>query len=120
MRIVNRENFLNLTDPVLFIKCDKWGNPQDELSISYGRSSKGSEDFVSIGLHSYIKKWNGVNSLDSSEHFETLSQCIKNKNEHFEWDYSMTGRDGLYDKDQLFMIYEQIDLLKLIRELNKV
>ena len=45
---------------------------------------------------------------------------MNNKDSHFEWDYTMTGRDGLYADDQMFMIYEKLDLLKLMRELNKI
>jgi hypothetical protein len=120
MRIVDRKEFLSLEDPVLYTKCDEWGNAED-LHISYGRSSEGSNDFVTVGLHSFVKEWCGSKSPnDSGEMFETLKKAIDNKDAHFEWDYSMTGRDGLYDEDQLFMIYEKLDLLKLMRELNKI
>jgi hypothetical protein len=120
MRIVNREEFLSLVDPVLYIKCDKWGNPEDELSVSYGRSSEGSNDFVSIGLHCFIKEWNGDKSLDYDESNDLLQKAMTDRDAHFEWDYTSTGRDGLYDEDQLFMVYEKLDLLKLLRELNKI
>jgi len=121
MRIVNRKEFLGLEDPVLYSKCDDSGNTYGELSISYGRSSEGSNDFVTVGLHGFVKEWNGSNSVnDGEEHYEILEKAIKDKNSHFEWDYTMTGRDGLFEEDQLFMIYEQLDLLKLIAELNKI
>jgi len=121
MRIVNREEFLSLEDPVLYVKCDEYGNTSGELSVSYGRSSKGSEDFVTLPLHGWIKKWgSGHSPNDSGELFDLLSDVIKNRDLHFEWDYTATSRDGLYDKDQLFMIYEQIDLLKLMRMLDKI
>lgn len=120
MIIVNREEFLNLEDPVLYLKCDKWGNPEGELSISYGRCGT-SDDFVTVPLHGFVKEWCGSGSVnDYSEDFDILKKALDDKNEHFEWDYTMTSRDGLYDKDQLFMIYEKLDLLKLISELNKV
>jgi len=121
MKIVNREEFLSLEDPVLYVKCDEWGNIEGELSISYGRSSKGSDDFVTVPLHGFVKEWYGNSSVnDYSEDIEILEEAIKNKDAHFEWDYSMTGRDGLYEENQLFMIYEKLDLLKLIHELNKI
>lgn len=120
MKIVNREEFLSLDDPVLYVKCDEWGNTTGELSISYGRSGCG-EDFVTVALHGFVKKWGGNKScIDGNEHYAIISEAIKNKDSHFEWDYTMTGRDGLYDKDQLFMVYEKLDLLKLMRELNKI
>lgn len=121
MRIVNREEFLLLEDPVLYIKCDQWGNPEGELSVSYGRSSEGSNDFVTIGLHSFVKEWNGDSSFNTGEEgYELLEEAIKSKDIHFEWDYTMTGRDGLYNNNQLFMIYEKLDMLKLMKELNKI
>ena len=123
MRIVNRVTFLNLTDPVLYIKCDKWGNPEGELSVSYGRSSEGSNDFVDVSLHGFVRQWGeaatGGTDTDT-ENYAILQKAIQDRDEHFEWDYTMTGRDGLYDEDQLFMVYEKLDLLKLMRELNKI
>ena len=123
MKIVNREEFLKLEDPVLYVKCDKWGNTDESegLSISYGRLPNGANDFVRVGLHSHVKKWCGGESHgDWREQSETLEKAIKEKDSRFEWDYSMSGRDGLYDDDQFFMIYEKLDLLKLMRELNKI
>lgn len=120
MRIVNRKEFLQLEDPVLYVKCDEWGNSEGELSISYGRSGSGSNDFVRVGLHSFTKEWCGNSSVNESENFKILKNAMRDKDMHFEWDYSMTGRDGLYEEDQLFMIYEKLDLLKLIFELNKI
>jgi len=121
VRIVNRKEFLSLEDPVLYTKCDGSGNTYGELSISYGRSSEGSNDFVTVGLHGFVKEWNGINSVnDGEEHYEILEKAMSEKDVHFEWDYTMTGRDGLYEDNQLFMIYEKLDMLKLIFELNKI
>lgn len=92
MRVVNRKEFLSLENPVLYVKCDQWGNPEGELSISYGRSSEGSNDFVTVGLHSFVKEWQGSSSFNTGEEgYELLEDAIKNKDRHFEWDYTMTG-----------------------------
>lgn len=120
MKILNRKEFLLLDNPTLFIKCDEWGNPEDELSVSYGQVSEGSNDFVSVGLHSFVKEWGTNQSCQTGEEcHEILMKAVNNK-EEFEWDYTMNGRDGLYDDNQLFMVYSALDLLKLIRELNSV
>ena len=116
MKILKRNEFLELIPPVLFIKCDKFGNAQGELSIMVDKS--GSNDFVVCYLHTFIKEWNSTASVDECD--STIKKALENKDNHFEWDYSMTTRDGLYENSQLFMVYEQLDLLKLMRELNRV
>lgn len=120
MRIVNREEFLKLEDPVLYIKCDQYGNAEDEMSISYGRACKGSNDFVTVPLHGFVKEWGGTESLGSDDNWTLIKEVMNDRDMHFEWDYTATSRDGLYEENQLFMIYEKLDLLKLIHELNKI
>ena len=69
-------------------------------------------------MHSFVKEWNGTQSPD--DEYGALKESLENKDKHFEWDYSMNGRDGLFDENQKFMVYGQLDLLKLMRELNRV
>ena len=115
MNILNRKEFLKLETPALFIKCDEFGNTNGELKILVEKSEN---DFVACGLHSFVKEWNGTQSPD--DEYEVLKASLDNKDKQFEWDYSMNVRDGLFEEDQKFMIYGQLDLLKLMRELNRV
>ena len=122
LKVLNRNEFLELKNPVLYVKCDQSGNTYGELSIKYPNPDL-ADDFVYVGLHSFIKEYGGDSSLsgeDGMGHLKLMNEVLRNREISFEWDYSMSGRDGLFDREQIFMIYEKLDLLKLIRELNKL
>ena len=117
MKIVNREEFLKLEEPVLYLKCDKNGNPESGLCIKYNTMGN---DFCNLDLHLHIRKSGSNESCaDCSEEHDVLDNALMN-NESFEYDYTMTGRDGLYDNHQLFIIYEKVDMLSLMKELNNL
>ncbi len=119
MKLMNREEFLALEYPVLYVKCDKYGNSEGELGVSYGKY--GNNDFLDLPLHSFMKEYgSGYSPKDYGEQLELKSKILEDRDNHFEWDYSMTGRDGLYDEKQMFFVYEQLDLLKLMRMLDKI
>jgi hypothetical protein len=109
MRIVNRTTFLAMPAGTVYAKYEPccFG----ELSIKVGNA--GSNDFVLQGIVGAIKH-------DSSEEFlDLLEAAGKDSSISLEMDFDYTERDGLYDADQLFAVWEQEDVKKLIVRLYR-
>lgn len=106
MRIVNRQEFLAMPEGTLYsdyepqvfsglkIKGEKWGN-----------------DFI------YQDLIVNVDCLSSGHLVDILVSAEQNR-ESFSLDFDCGCRDGLYEKDALFAIYEPEDVIGLINRLN--
>jgi len=109
MKIVNRKTFLALQGQVLFAKFTPivFG----DLTIKVGNSSVGN-DFVTQGLIE-------PDCSNSNDYYDALLGPVE-RGESFKLDLDCCGRDGLYDEDQLFAVYERADLDQLIARLQEV
>jgi hypothetical protein len=59
----------------------------------------------------------GAVKTNSSEEF--IEKCeLMEKGESHDVDFESTGRDGLFDDEQLYAIYEKVDVEKLIARLQ--
>lgn len=105
MKIVNRETFLALPEGILFakyepnvfedlcIKGETWGNDFLVQQITDAIAYQGSDDFG--------------DRLDESQ----STGCS------LPMDFNRLGRDGCFDDDQLFAIWERADVEALIARL---
>ncbi|MGB6406630.1 MAG: hypothetical protein WBF39_04090 [Planococcus donghaensis] len=107
MKIMNRKEFLSLPNGILFRKYEPC--VFEDMQI---KTESHPNDFVCISLD-WVKTDNS-----RREDYTTLSEA-KNAGKSFEFDYGVTYRDGLYDEDQLFAVYEQKDINDLIAFLKE-
>ena len=106
MKIVNREEFLKLPENTLYSKFKPCYF--DDLSIKYNTMGN---DFVCVSIIDSIE-------CDSSEEFsDKLFDAMENK-KSIAMDFDNCGRDGMFNDDQLFAVWESDDIRKLIIELS--
>ncbi len=107
MKIVNLETFLSLPSGTIYSKYEPCCF--DGLMMK-GDSLMKTNDFIYQNLIGNIK-------APSSEDF--CCNCDKmEQGESVELDFDFMGRDGLFEEDQLFAIYENNDIKKLIKALK--
>lgn len=114
MKVLERKEFLQLNKkPILFQKF----RPMvlDSLQIKYNTIN--DIDFYYEDLLGMDIKTNDCEPNDSGELFELWEQVVKGK-EKFERNYYNSYRDGLFDEDELYLVYEDEDVEKLIRYLQ--
>lgn len=102
MKVVNRENFLKLPSGTVYSKGKEWYF--DAFNI---KAESWDNDWVYLDLC-----W--VECNESGQGFDRLQDSLENGTS-----YPMPtsyGRDGGFDKEDLFLIFEEEDLKKL-REL---
>lgn len=109
MRLYRRDAFLSLPPGTVYCKGEPWafGNLQIKgESLLYGG---GSGDWVCLDPQ-------GIESRDSGQENDRLEEMLANG-----VSYPMntdTMRDGFFDPDDLFLVYESDDLEKLISLLD--
>lgn len=108
MRIVNLEDLRKQPKGIIYCKYEPcyFSSPEVFGGIF------GESDFVSAELIGWVK------SSGSDEMFDILHSC-EISGASFDLDTECFGRDGLYEKDQLFAIYENKDIEQLIETLKK-
>lgn len=113
MKIVNRNTFLTMPSGLLFQKYSKTGNLGD-LEIKACTPGKWTPDFLSVQLTSAWPK-----GPDNSDQFVEKWANIEN-GESFTFEYEIASRDGLYEEDQLFCVYDKEDVEALIKQLTNL
>lgn len=108
MRIVNLEEFRKQPIGTFFCKYEPCVFGNFEL---FG-GIFGDNDYLSSELIAFPK------SSGSDEMFDILHAAEKDGNS-FELETECYGRDGLYETDQLFAIYEKKDVSQLIETLKQ-
>lgn len=106
MRIVNRKEFLSLPEETLFSKYEPCCF--DPILI---KGETWTNDFIFQSINDAIK-WG-----DPEEFSDVLFKAEKT-GESIDMDFNDTGRDGMFDEDQLFAVWEKKDLTQLIDRLN--
>lgn len=109
MKIVDRKTFIAMPANTLFSKYEPcfFG----ELEIK--GESIGEIDF-------YVQQIvDAVDANNTEELDEILFDAEENKTS-FKMDFSCEGRDGLFDDNQLFAVWERDDVIALIERLRAV
>ena len=107
MRIVDRQKFLALPGGALFSKYEPCNF--SELMI---KGDTLHTDFYCMDLASAIK------SNDTVEFVDTLTRA-KESGCSIAMDFNCESRDGLFDQEQLFAVWEPADVVSLIERLQE-
>lgn len=107
MKIVDRKTFLELPADTLYSKYEPcWFG-----DIEIKGETTGLNDFVTQSIA------DAVRCNDSGE-FSDILLAAQKTGESFSLDFDCAGRDGFYDDDQLFAIWEREDVIALIERLT--
>lgn len=108
MKIVNRQKFLSLPKGVLYAKFDPENYEFGEIAIKENTLTQDwwNQDLIEVKAN------------DSAELDNVLSKAVE-EGKSFSLDYECVGRDGLYEDDFLFAVFEKEDVIKLIERLEK-
>lgn len=106
MRIVNREQFLALPPNTVFSKYE----PCFLGALCIKDINCGEDDFF------YVDIANSVDASDTGDLFDKLT-VAKDNGSSVTLNFDTVGRDGLFDKGQLFAVWEPEDILGLIKHL---
>lgn len=106
MRLVDRKTFLALPEGTIYAK----GKPWAFESLNIKDENAGSNDWW------YFEPcW--IESAGSHEHFDFLEE-MQTKGTSYPMQESIS-RDGLYDDDAIFLVFERADLLRLRDMIDK-
>ena len=110
MKIISRDEFLKLPEGTIFSKYEYM--VFGPLSIKGDSLTNPCIDFFELAIAEAVDCWGPaecIQMLDSAEH----------KGTSFAMDLECMGRDGLFEKEQLFAVWEKEELLALIGVLQK-
>lgn len=110
MRIVDRATFLAMPPGTVFAKYEPTGITTD-LGIMEGAMG---EDFVEQPLSLF---WFEGHTDDSGTHMAALCAMEANPDMSLPVTFDFAGRDGCFDQDQRFAVFEPHDLDALIARL---
>lgn len=113
MRIVNRTEFLKLPAGTLFCKFQP--NLFDDLQIKECDPGTWNPDFIATTIAGSGLCLQGGDSSDQED--IVFKQAVE-KGTEFRIDYESTSRDGYFDEDQLFAVYDKEDIQILIEKLK--
>lgn len=110
MRIVNRETFLAMPSGTVFVKFPAQTNgicisATDELSV---KGDSLSNDFY---YQTFIPDYEGSNNSDDYQ--DIIFSMLDGKSSP-SVEYNVYSRDGLFDADQLFLVWDKPDLEAMI------
>jgi len=108
MKVLNRKEFLALPSGVLFSNFE----PCYFQEIRVKLQTSGN-DFIYQDINSAIK-------CDSSEEFNEKMFEATEKGTELEMDFECAGRDGMFDADQLFAVWNKDDVKSLIKLLESI
>lgn len=109
MRIVNRKEFLQLPSGILY--CKYKHTSAYNICIKY-------DSWKNDWLYQELSTLWSPNENDSSELYNKLDKAESDSSYSFKQDLDGSQRDGSFDEDQMFLIYEKEDIIKLIEKLK--
>ena len=109
MRIVNKEEFMGTADNTVFCYASKHG---DLSAPCIKVSNSGYTDFFVSGL-------NEVTTQSSIDQFDKIEEMMIDGSLSEPMAFDISGRDGMFNDDQMFAIYDTDDLLSMINRLAK-
>lgn len=113
MKIVNKKEFYKLPEGTLYSEY----KPQvfTDLHIkeaTFYNLDRNPTDYVEMCLIGNLLVQN------SNEYSDTLEKA-EETGSSFKLDFEMYGRNGMYQDDQLYAVYEKVDIEGLINVLNQ-
>lgn len=111
MKILNRKEFLDTEAPVLYHKYESVGN-FGELCI---KTSSPKDKWGNDWTYQDITE---STANDSNEFIELMTNAEKGF--LFRFDLNCEERDGLYDEQALFAVYDKSDIEQLIKKLQSI
>lgn len=113
MKILNRKDFLALPKGVLYSNYNEYTREVYELHIKdeTSVSPEGVDDWVFLDLGGSPTDYNYYPSSEQrgKEHRDSLKNGTS-----FDFEYDGYERDGNYNEEEFFAVYEKEDLTKLI------
>jgi len=113
VRIVDRKTFLQLPAGTLFSKFAP--DYFEDLCIKgetwWHRDEDAAHDFLYQSINDAIR-------CNSSEDFSNQLDLAREFGQSIPLDLDCTSRDGLYDKEQLFAVWERADVEQLLVRLE--
>jgi hypothetical protein len=109
MKIVNLTEFLKLPPNTVFSKFEP--DIFSELQIK----------MESLDYNDFFSTMDFANSIDcagSSERWDKLTDAVANGTP-FPMEFESIGRDGLFEDKQLFAVWDENDVMRLIERLNR-
>lgn len=104
MRIVNRKEFLAMPSGTVYCKYERMGILGD-LCIKY-RSLKA--DWYYLALADFD------DCNDSTEFVDKLDQMEKDPKLSYPLNCDTTARDGLFEDNEMFMVYDKKDVMNIV------
>jgi len=108
MKIIGRAAFLELPPGTLYSKYSPCMFGAMEI-----KGETLSNDF-------YVQSISDAVACDSSDQFSEILEDARNTGSSFNMDFECEGRDGFFDQDELFAIWEHNDVQSLIQRLQQV
>jgi hypothetical protein len=103
MKILNLQQFLMLPENILYTKFDNGSFKFSDIAIK-DKSLK--EDW-------WFQDLMEIEAYSTGEIYSALSNSV-NKGTSFSLDLDYVSRDGLYEEEQLFAVFEKDDVISLI------
>jgi hypothetical protein len=108
MKIVNLQQFLALPGETLFCKYQPCAFGELEIKVE----NSGERDFLTQDIAGAIA------FNDSGEYVDKL-EAAREQGTSLPMDFDFPGRDGMFDDEQLFAVYERADVEALIERLQR-
>ena len=105
MKILDREQFMNLPDGVLYAKL---------YSYEFGEISIKRESLTNDWV---VHELFNVHSEDFIKTVQIIDEAIK-KQIRFDLDFESTIRDGCFDENQMFAVFEAEEVQNIIKLLQ--
>ena len=106
MRVVTRKTFLTLPDGTLFCKGKPWAF--EELAVkTASRIGEGND----LGDFCY-QSFRDIPCADSGEYIDRLEMML-NEGKSYPLELDSSSRDGCFDNDDIFLVYDYEDIVRL-------
>ncbi|MUO85554.1 hypothetical protein [Agrobacterium vitis] len=118
MKIVNRTEFLTMAAGTVFMKFP--AQPKDGSYVDLGFDEAIAIKDETIGNDFIVQHILPCfeSEANTEDWFNIMSQMLGGERSP-PVDYNVAGRDGLFDDDQLFLVWEKDDLERMIARLNQ-
>lgn len=115
MRIVNRKEFLSMPCGTVFSKFVY--NDSSEIYVKCSDLNEYRNDFCSHPLGA-LEFEDDVCS-GSEDRFNIIDEMVRDSSKSYHMDQYSSSRDGLYEDSERYVIYESMDIKKMIDTLIK-
>jgi len=110
MRLVSKKTFLSLPENTLYLKLHK-----SEVLCIKGKSLENHGEYTDW----YVQNTCEIECSGSDEYNDILCKAEDDENFSFELNLHLEGRDGLFEDEEQFLVYEKKDVIELIERLKE-